>query len=141
MIIRYFKPTPVQLPSTPDEPLRGTVGGPSPPRGASSLPGSAQTNTSERRLPASGSPAFDLALARASAGLQTKVCLGMAVASTGTLFALSSVIGSFTAGFSPAVQALALDVYTNRRTQDRGEVGKLFGALSVIQALGYVFSG
>jgi len=112
LLIKYLKATPVQLPSTPDEPLR------------------------EQRLPASRSSAFDLALARASAALEIAGFLSMAVASTGTLFVLASAIGSFAAGFSPAAHALALDIYTNRRSQNRGEVGKLFGALSVIQALG-----
>ncbi|KAG8217854.1 hypothetical protein J3R82DRAFT_6020 [Butyriboletus roseoflavus] len=135
LIIKYLKPTTVQLPCTPDEPLRGAVGL-SPTRDASSPPDSAQTNASEQRLPASRSPAFDLALARASAGMEITAFLGMAIASTGALFTLASTIGSFGAGFTPAVQALALDIYTNRRSENRGEVGKLFGALSVLEALG-----
>jgi hypothetical protein len=138
VLIKYLKATPVQLPSTPDEPLRGAISLSSS-RGASPLPGSAQTNASERRLPASRSPVFDLVLARASEALETTSFLGMAVASTGTLFTLASTISSFAAGFSPATHALALDIYTNRRPQNRGEVGKLFGALSVLQALVYVF--
>lgn len=138
VIIKYLKPTAVQLPCTPDEPLQATVGL-SPTRGARSLPDSVQTNTSEQRLPASRSPAFDLALARASAGMELIGFLSMTVASTGAFFTLASTVGSFGAGFSPAVQAVALDIYTNRSSQSRGEVGKLFGALSVIQALGYVF--
>lgn len=139
VFIKYLKAAPVQLASTPDEPLRGTSDH-SPPRSATSLPGSAQTNTPEQQLPASRSPTFDLLLARASAGLDAAVFLGAAVASTGILFTLVNAIGSFAAGFPPATQALALDIYTNRRPQNRGEVGKLFGALSVLQALGYVFS-
>lgn len=137
VIIKYFKATPVQLPSTPHEPLRDAVGI-SASRGASSLP---QTNASGQRLPASGSPAFDLAVARASAGLEIASFLGLMVASTGTLYALADTIGSFAVGFPPAMQALALHIYTDRRSQNKGEIGKLFGALSVIQALGYVFSG
>lgn len=138
VLIKYLKATPVQLPCTPDEPLQGAIGL-SPSRGPSSLPGSAQTNAPERRLPASRSPAFDLALARTSEALDTAAFLCMAVASTGTLFTLASAICSFTAGFSPAAQALALEIYTNRRSQNRGGIGKLFGALSVLQALGCVF--
>lgn len=135
--IKYLKPTSIQLPCTPDEPLRGAVGL-SPTRGASSLPDSARTSASEQRLP-TRSPAFDLALARVSAGLEATTYVATAIASTGTIFTLASTISSFGAGFSPAVQALALDIYTNRRAQNRGEVGRLFGALSVLQALGYVF--
>ena len=65
--------------------------------------------------------------------------VGMAAASTGVLYTLSAAFGSFAAGFPPAVQALSLDIYTNRRPENRGEVGKLLGALNVIQALAYVF--
>ncbi|KAG6376479.1 hypothetical protein JVT61DRAFT_2472 [Boletus reticuloceps] len=131
------KNTVFALSSTSDEPLRGTIG-PSPSRDASPLTGMAPTNASEQ---ASRPPVFDLALARVSAGLDTVVFLSTAVASTGALFALATTVGSFTAGMSPAMQTLALHIYTNRRSQNQGEIGKLFGALSVIQALGYVFSG
>ncbi|KAF8136749.1 MFS general substrate transporter [Boletus edulis] len=132
LIMKYFKATPIQLSSTSDEPLRGTIG-PSPSRDASPLTGMAPNNASEQ---ASRPPVFDLALARVSAGLDTAVFLSMAVASTGALFALATTISSFTAGISPATQTLALHIYTNRRSQNQGEIGKLFGALSVIQALG-----
>ncbi|KAH0827047.1 major facilitator superfamily domain-containing protein [Lanmaoa asiatica] len=133
LVIKYLKPTPVQVPSTPDEPLQGDVGL-SPSHGASSLPNSAQTNASEHRVQASRSPAFDLALARASEVLESTAFLCMSLAKTGTLFVLASTIGLFASGFSPAAHALSLDIYTNRRSQNRGEVGKLFGALNVIQA-------
>lgn len=89
----------------------------------------------EQRLAAPRSPGFDLTLARVSVTLETIAFLGMAVASTGTLFTLAGTVNSFGAGFSPAAQALALDLYANRRSHDRAEIGKLFGALGVIQAL------
>ena len=63
--------------------------------------------------------------------------VGMAAASTGVLYTLSATFCSLGVGFSPAVQALALDIYMNR-PENRGEVGKLLGALSVTQALAYV---
>ena len=71
--------------------------------------------------------------------LDVVVSMSIVVANTGPLYTLAATIGSLAAGFSPAVQALALDIYTNRRSENRGEVGKLFGALSVVQALAYVF--
>lgn len=118
VIIKYLKPAHIQLHSTPDEPL------------------SPQNDASKRRSPPR-SAVFDLILARASAALQMTCYLGLAIANTGALFTLVSMISSFAAGFSPAAQALALDIYA-RYSQNRGEVGKLYGALSVLQVLAYV---
>ncbi|KAF8557287.1 hypothetical protein OG21DRAFT_1482377 [Imleria badia] len=117
VIIKCFKATAVQLPSTPDESLRGATGV-SLSRGTSSLPDPAQTKASEQRLPVFVSPVCGLTLARASAGLE--IASFLAVASTGTLFALASTIGSFSARRLPTTQALALDIYTSRRSQNRG---------------------
>ncbi|OJA15917.1 hypothetical protein AZE42_11217 [Rhizopogon vesiculosus] len=55
-------------------------------------------------------------------------------ASDGLLFVCGSILQSLGVGYSPAVQAFALEVY-NRRG-GKGEAGKLFGAISVMQALG-----
>lgn len=52
---------------------------------------------------------------------------------------LTGIISSLGAGFFPAIQALAIDIYTNLRPENRSEVGKLFGALGVTQVLAYVF--
>ncbi|KAF9246164.1 major facilitator superfamily domain-containing protein [Melanogaster broomeanus] len=132
LIIKYLYPTSVQLPSTPDEPLRGSIGL-SPARGSRSHSRSPHPDSATHRSPTpSHSPTFDLALARVSLVLELISFLIMAVAATGALFTFGTMIGSFGAGFSPAVQALALEIYAKR---GRGE-GKLFGALSVIQSLG-----
>ena len=56
-----------------------------------------------------------------------------------------SVIAAFGGGFGPAAQALALELY-NSRAKMLGEVeedgtaeaGNLFGAMSVVQAMGCV---
>jgi MFS family permease len=50
------------------------------------------------------------------------------------LFVIVTVLASFGAGFSPAAQAVALAVFSRR--PDGRETGKLFGAISVVQALG-----
>ncbi|OAX30925.1 hypothetical protein K503DRAFT_148240 [Rhizopogon vinicolor AM-OR11-026] len=55
-------------------------------------------------------------------------------ASNGLLFACGTILQALGVGYSPAVQAFALEVY-NRRG-GKGEPGKLFGAISVMQALG-----
>ncbi|KAG9318823.1 major facilitator superfamily domain-containing protein [Chiua virens] len=127
LIIKYLQPTSIQLPSTPDDSVQDA--------GLSSSRGTTRTNTSEKPLGASGSPAFDLSIARVSAWLEGASFVFMALASTGTLYSLASVIGSIGAGFVPAAQSLALEIYLRRRPENRGEVGKLFGALSVLQAL------
>lgn len=50
------------------------------------------------------------------------------------------MIASWGGGFNPAVQALALELYARRHVKrEDAETGKLFGALSVIQAMWYVF--
>jgi len=56
------------------------------------------------------------------------------LASNGLLFACGAILQALGVGYSPAVQAFALEVY-NRRG-GKGEAGKLFGAIYVVQALG-----
>ena len=58
----------------------------------------------------------------------------MATAKTGLLFTVYTMLDSLSAGYMPAVQSLALGIYASRGGQ---ETGKLFGGLSVVQALGY----
>ncbi|KAF8843573.1 MFS general substrate transporter [Paxillus ammoniavirescens] len=131
LIIKYLKPRPVQLPSSPDEPLRGSIG--LSPTHRSRSP---QSDSGHRSPSPSHSPTFDLALARISLVLDFISFLVMAIATSGAVFTFGTAIGSFGSGFSPAVQALALEIYTKRGGRGRGEAGKLFGALSVTQALG-----
>jgi len=57
----------------------------------------------------------------------------MATAKTGTMFTVYTVLDSLAAGYMPAVQSLALGIYASRGGE---ETGKLFGGLSVVQALG-----
>lgn len=121
VIIKLLKPAPVQLPTAPGEPLQNP---------SSQTHPSRQNNT---RLP-SHSPKFDLNLARISVVLDILAFVIMIFASNGLVFASGAVLQSLGAGYSPAVQAFALDVYSRRG--GKGEAGKLFGAISVVQALG-----
>lgn len=58
-----------------------------------------------------------------------------------------SVFVSFGGGFGPATQSLALELYNARSRMlghvaenEAAEAGKLFGALSVLQAMAYVIT-
>lgn len=121
VIIKLLKPAPVQLPTAPGEPLQNLSSQTHPNR---------QNNT---RLPPH-SPKFDLNLARISVVLDIIAFVIMIFASNGLVFASGAILQSLGAGYSPAVQAFALDVYSRRG--GKGEAGKLFGAISVVQALG-----
>lgn len=121
VIIKLLKPAPVQLLTVPDEPLQNLSSQTHPTR---------QNNTK----PPSHSPKFDLNLARISVVLDILAFVIMIFASNGLVFASGAILQSLGTGYSPAVQAFALDVYSRRG--GKGEAGKLFGAISVVQALG-----
>ena len=78
------------------------------------------------------SPLFDLNLARASLLVHIVVYISMGLARSPILFAVSGTLGAFAAGFSPAAQSVALALYAKRGGV---ETGRLFGALSLIQAI------
>jgi len=78
-------------------------------------------------------PTFDLNIARMSIVVETTTYILMALTSSGTVFTVWTAMGSVGAGVSPAVQSLALLLYTN---SGGTESGSLFGALSVVNALG-----
>ena len=81
------------------------------------------------------SPRLDLNTARVSLAMELTAYTLMATAKTGTMFTAYTILGSLAAGFTPAIQSLALGIYAGRGGE---ETGKLFGGLSVVQALGYV---
>jgi hypothetical protein len=58
------------------------------------------------------------------------------IAPTGNLFTLFYTLGSFGAGLVPAINSVALELYT-RKVSNNGTVesGKLFGALGVAEML------
>ncbi|KAI0636728.1 major facilitator superfamily domain-containing protein [Trametes polyzona] len=131
-IIRLAKPksTPIQLPTRPTEPLDGTA---TPPTGdGAATPRSRAPSPAPPAAPAHHSPAFDLALARVSLVIDASTYMLLTVAPNGVLFAATSCLSAFGMGFGPAVQSVALTLYNRRGGQDSG---KLFGALSVVQAL------
>ena len=79
------------------------------------------------------SPRLDLNIARVSLVMELASYTMMATAKTGIMFTVYTVMGSLAAGYAPAVQSLALGIYTSRGGE---ETGKLFGGLSMVQALG-----
>lgn len=84
----------------------------------------------------------DLILARCAVSLEILACWVMATATTGAVFAVGTMVGAMSVASSPTIQALALEVYYSGENNgvaargNRGGIGKLFGALSVLQALG-----
>ena len=78
------------------------------------------------------SPLFDLNLARASLLVDIVSYTSMGLARSPVLFALSGTLSAFGSGFSPAAQSVALALYAQRGGV---EIGRLFGAISLIQAI------
>ena len=78
------------------------------------------------------SPLFDLNLARASLVVHIVAYISMGLAKSPLLFALSGTFNSLGAGFSPAAQSVALALYAKRGGV---EIGRLFGAISLIQVI------
>jgi len=81
------------------------------------------------------SVSFDLGLAKLSLVVDIISFLCMGLARTGREFTIFGVFGAFGLGFNPAMQSVTLALYTRRGGT---ESGRLFGALSVIQAFAYV---
>jgi len=122
LAIKLFKPKPiiVEIPQKPSEssPL---------------LPPSGSTSGLPKKTKEIHSPSFDLGLARASLFVDAVAYTLMGLAPTPAAFTLFGMLGSMGSAFSPASQAVTLALYTKRGLT---ESGRLFGALSVIQALG-----
>ncbi|KAI0333493.1 MFS general substrate transporter [Cubamyces sp. BRFM 1775] len=140
-IIRLASPSkqpPIQLPTSPAEPLDGDAGRtdndpsrtPSQPPPIQRSRSSSSSRSAHRQQ--HHTPAFDLALARASLAWDAAVYLLLTVAPNGLAFAATSCLGAFGMGFGPAVQSVALALYNWRGGKDSG---KLFGAMSVVQAM------
>ncbi|KAG6836783.1 hypothetical protein H0H93_003204 [Arthromyces matolae] len=86
-------------------------------------------------IPRRGAPhsaTFDLRLAQASLFLEVISYAVMALAPTALVFTGSTILTSLGAGLNPALQSVALALY---RRRGGTESGKLFGAMSVVQAL------
>ena len=123
--IKILKPKPLilEFPVTPVETTPLLV---SPSSSSSTL---TNRKTIKREI---HSPLFDLNLARASLLVSIVSYTSMGLAQSPIVFALSGALSSFGAGFSPAAQSVALALYAKRGGI---ETGKLFGAMSLIQAI------
>ena len=95
------------------------------------------SNTQDTKSHELDSSHFDLALAQISLVVDIASYVLLASVPTAVAFTLGTMGGSMGAGFNPAVQSVALGLY---RRRGGTENGKLFGALSVVQALWWVFS-
>ncbi|KAK2466711.1 hypothetical protein APHAL10511_000969 [Amanita phalloides] len=80
----------------------------------------------------SHSPSFDMNLALVSIIIEVVAYCAMGLSSSGLQFVLSSVLLWTGSGTNPAIQSVALAIYTRN---GETEAGRLFGALSVVQAL------
>ncbi|KAF7976591.1 hypothetical protein HWV62_6075 [Athelia sp. TMB] len=105
------------------------------PKTAAPIALAADTPDSDARpqaRPGSHSAVFDLNLARVAAFIDVVSYVFMGLATTALPFTLFTLLGSLGTGFAPAVQSVALELYARR---GETETGKLFGALSVVNAL------
>lgn len=121
----------IQLPVEPNEPLSPTAdSSPATARPASEVdaPHSAPPASPRRHH----SPTFDLTVVRVSLAIDLVAYVLMASATNGTLYTVYSVLGSFGGGAAPALQSLASTLYTQNGGK---ELGKLFGAFGVLQAI------
>ncbi|KAH9062341.1 MFS general substrate transporter [Lactarius vividus] len=125
-ILRFFasRRPPVQLPTRPGEPLNARAESPSPSARASSR-GPMHTHT----------PALDLGIAKASLALHAVSFALIAASKNAGMFVAASMLATLSVGYAPVVQSLSLELYARRGGQT-SEAGRLFGAMSVIQALG-----
>ncbi|KAH9930705.1 major facilitator superfamily domain-containing protein [Fomitopsis serialis] len=93
-------------------------------------PSAARTNATAPKRHHAHSSTFDLDLARCSIALEIIAHVLMALAHTGVLFTAWSVFGALGSGFGPSVSSVATTLYIRNGGK---ELGKLFGALSVVQ--------
>jgi hypothetical protein len=120
---KWLKPesSAVQLPMTPSEPL---------------VPSNQDSSLEQARA-----HTFNLSLARFSLSVEMISYTFLALASTPQMFMAFTIFGQLGAGFSPAVESMALDAYAGRRRSDYAselvpvEVGKLYGGLGVLRTL------
>lgn len=126
MAIKIFKPKPIiiEIAQTPSE--RSPL-----------LSSSDATRDIPKKKKEIHSPAFDLGLARASLFIEIVAYTFMGLAPTPLAFTAFGMLGSMGSAFSPATQAVTLALYTRRGCT---ETGRLFGALSVLQALWRVYA-
>jgi len=128
VIIKLLKPKPpLQLPVEPSEstPLLTSAT-------STDIAPASQPSTQPLHERDIHSVAFDLGLARVSLIIEIISYTLMALISTQVAFTVFAMTGALGMGFSPAIQSVTLEMYARRGGT---ETGKLFGALSVVQAL------
>lgn len=82
---------------------------------------------------------FDFSLALWSLVIEIVSYTLMAATTSPLGFTITGMITSLGSGFSPAMQSVALELYTQRhKGKGHVESGRLFGAISVVNALRYV---
>ncbi|TDL24842.1 MFS general substrate transporter [Rickenella mellea] len=123
----------IQLPIEPAEPLHPSQSAAAQdtpaPDAAQSQPTKAQT-TPAKKTP--HSPTFDLNLARFSLVIEVVCYTLIPLGPSPLTFTVFSMLASFSGGFNPAAQSLALVLFAR---SGETETGRLFGALSVVQAM------
>lgn len=82
-------------------------------------------------------PKVDLGIAKVSLALQVTFFVLIAISKDAVVFVTAGALGALAMGYPPTVQSLSLELYT-RRGGAPSESGRLFGAMSVIQTIGYV---
>ncbi|KAF5358151.1 hypothetical protein D9756_001317 [Leucocoprinus leucothites] len=122
VVIKLLKPEPIviEIPQTASEST--------PLLSSSDTPRDVPTKKKELH-----SPAFDLGLTRVSVAIEAIAYTCMGLAPTALAFTVFGMVNSIGTAFSPAIQSATLALYMQRGNK---ESGKLFGALSVLQALG-----
>ncbi|TBU49115.1 MFS general substrate transporter [Dichomitus squalens] len=123
-IIKLLKPKapPIQLSREADEPLTSPTD--------ASFPAEQSGSASKREH--EHDPKFDLNVAKVSVIVEAVVYLLMLLSPDGLTFAITTAFGALGMGFSPAIHSVALTLYNRRGGKDSG---RLFGAMSVVQAL------
>jgi len=131
-LINRPKPA-IHLPEEPLEPLNSPTADPSP---SSERPHATSAHQTTPAKLAPHTPSFDLGLARFSLALEVVCYTVIPLAMYPLTFTALSMFASFGGGFNPAVQALALELFSRRAGgSGEGANGRLFGALSVVQAM------
>jgi hypothetical protein len=152
VVIKLFKPKEpaVHLPVETDEPLNGDSSVPaanaSGSNSGSSTPPvpSVNANTNANAAPTplhthrehnNTTARFDLNIARGSLLIDLTAYAIMPLTTSGTVFLGASMLSSFGGGLSPALQAVALELFARQPGRSVSQAGTLFGALSVLNAV------
>lgn len=125
-LVKYKLRPAIQLPVQQDEPLQPASPSSSSPHPSPQPKRTAPSNTSR-------SIAFDFGLARVSLAIEVVSYALVPLAMNGASYTAITMLGSLGAGFGPALQSVALGLYSQRGGT---ESGRLFGALSVVESLG-----